>query len=189
MLRSEPTADASLADIRARSKFGMAIAAMIRMIATTISSSISEKPFCLRIWICSPLLETRGPFIGCMLFTLHALGHVRMAMNVGVTGGKPLVFSGGIKKGEEIRARLWPRPHWSWADTFCHVAGNWHNTLSSGKGRLKTTKNERSSELSFAAPDSQPKSQAYCRAVVAAVQGLASAPVEERTTASSKEQK
>jgi hypothetical protein len=30
--------------MRERSKFGMAIAAMIRMIATTISSSISEKP-------------------------------------------------------------------------------------------------------------------------------------------------
>jgi len=27
----------------------MAIAAMIRMMATTISSSISEKPFCFRI--------------------------------------------------------------------------------------------------------------------------------------------
>jgi hypothetical protein len=27
----------------------MAMAAMIRMIATTISNSISEKPFCLRI--------------------------------------------------------------------------------------------------------------------------------------------
>src|SRR5512138_3136869 len=50
MLRIEPTADDSLAAIRERSKFGMAIAAMIRMIATTISSSISEKPFCLRMF-------------------------------------------------------------------------------------------------------------------------------------------
>ncbi len=39
----------SLAAIRARSKLGMAMAAMIKMIATTISSSIKEKPFCLRI--------------------------------------------------------------------------------------------------------------------------------------------
>jgi hypothetical protein len=45
MVRSEPTADASLAAMRERSKFGMAIAAMIRMIATTMSSSMSEKPF------------------------------------------------------------------------------------------------------------------------------------------------
>jgi hypothetical protein len=33
----------------------MAIAAMIKMIATTISSSINEKPFCLRILVFSLL--------------------------------------------------------------------------------------------------------------------------------------
>src|SRR5437660_9230228 len=49
MVRTDAAADDSLAAIRARSRFGMAIAAMIRMIATTISNSISEKPFCLRI--------------------------------------------------------------------------------------------------------------------------------------------
>src|SRR5436853_5383959 len=54
MVRTEPTADASLAAIRERSKFGIAMAAMIRMIATTISNSISEKPFCFRISIFSP---------------------------------------------------------------------------------------------------------------------------------------
>jgi hypothetical protein len=32
--------------MRERSKFGIAIAAMIKMIATTIKSSIREKPFC-----------------------------------------------------------------------------------------------------------------------------------------------
>jgi hypothetical protein len=52
MLRNEPTADDSSADTRARIKFGTAIAAMIRMIATTISSSISENPFFFRIRIC-----------------------------------------------------------------------------------------------------------------------------------------
>src|SRR5690349_24418383 len=46
MVRTEPTADDSLAAILERSKFGMAMAAMIRMIATTISNSIREKPFC-----------------------------------------------------------------------------------------------------------------------------------------------
>src|SRR5580692_6547262 len=46
MVRSEAAPDESLAAIRARIKLGIAIAAMIRMIATTISSSISEKPFC-----------------------------------------------------------------------------------------------------------------------------------------------
>src|SRR5712691_6056448 len=50
--RSEPIADASLPDIRARSRPGIAIAAMMPMIATTISSSIRVKPFTLRIFIC-----------------------------------------------------------------------------------------------------------------------------------------
>src|SRR5260370_8666313 len=39
--------DDSLAEILARIKLGIAMAAMIRMIATTISNSINEKPFCL----------------------------------------------------------------------------------------------------------------------------------------------
>ena len=43
--RSDPIADASLPDIRARSSPGTAIAAMMPMIATTISSSINVKPF------------------------------------------------------------------------------------------------------------------------------------------------
>src|SRR5579863_7562355 len=53
MVRTEPTADASLAAIFERSRFGIAMAAMIRMIATTISNSISEKPFCF-LFIVSP---------------------------------------------------------------------------------------------------------------------------------------
>src|SRR5690348_883624 len=58
VVRTELAADDSLAEIRARSKFGIAMAAMIRMIATTISNSISEKPFCFRI-VCSLLLRYR----------------------------------------------------------------------------------------------------------------------------------
>ena len=46
IVRIEPTADASLAAIRERSKLGIAMAAMIKIIATTINSSIREKPFC-----------------------------------------------------------------------------------------------------------------------------------------------
>src|SRR5262245_36123755 len=45
--RSEPMADASLPEIRARSRPGTAIAAMMPMIATTISSSMRVKPFWL----------------------------------------------------------------------------------------------------------------------------------------------
>ena len=41
---NEPTAEASLADILDRKRLGMAIAAMIKMTATTIRSSISENP-------------------------------------------------------------------------------------------------------------------------------------------------
>jgi hypothetical protein len=49
MVRTDPTAEASLAAILDRSKFGIAMAAMIRMMATTISNSINEKPFSLRM--------------------------------------------------------------------------------------------------------------------------------------------
>src|SRR5690348_13556218 len=48
MVRIELTAEDSFAAMRARSKLGMAMAAMINMMATTIKSSIREKPFCLR---------------------------------------------------------------------------------------------------------------------------------------------
>ena len=44
IVRIEPTAEASFAAIFDLIRFGIAIAAMIRMIATTIRSSISEKP-------------------------------------------------------------------------------------------------------------------------------------------------
>jgi hypothetical protein len=49
IVRIEPTAEASLAAIRDRRRFGIAMAAMMRIIATTISNSISEKPFCFFI--------------------------------------------------------------------------------------------------------------------------------------------
>src|SRR5271169_6456722 len=49
MVRIEATADDSLAAMRERSRLGIAMAAMIRMIATTISSSISEKPLCFLV--------------------------------------------------------------------------------------------------------------------------------------------
>src|SRR5437879_13659532 len=49
MVRSEATAEDSFAAILARSKFGMAMAAVSRRIATTISNSIREKPRCFFI--------------------------------------------------------------------------------------------------------------------------------------------
>src|SRR5947209_6757322 len=49
MVRTEPTADDSFAAILERSKLGMAIALIIKIIATTISNSMREKPLCLLI--------------------------------------------------------------------------------------------------------------------------------------------
>src|SRR5258708_33542002 len=54
MALREPTAEASLAEIRACSRLGIAMAAMIRIIATTISNSTNENPFVERI---RPFLE------------------------------------------------------------------------------------------------------------------------------------
>jgi len=45
IVRKDAAAEDSLAAIRERNRFGTAIAAMIKMIATTIKSSISENPF------------------------------------------------------------------------------------------------------------------------------------------------
>ena len=49
MARSDPIAEASLPAMRARSRPGIAIAAMMPMIATTISSSMSVKPLVSRM--------------------------------------------------------------------------------------------------------------------------------------------
>jgi hypothetical protein len=81
MLRTEPTAEDSLADTRARVSVGMAIAAMMRMIATTINSSISENPFCACIGLIPlPCIEVpvRSDFSRQCLrsfILLHLLGH------------------------------------------------------------------------------------------------------------------
>src|SRR3954469_9208756 len=49
--RSEPMAEASLPEMRARRRPGTAIAAMMPLIATTISNSMRVKPFCFRLII------------------------------------------------------------------------------------------------------------------------------------------
>src|SRR5438067_3297143 len=51
MVRMEATADDSLAEILERNRLGMAMAAMIRMIATTINNSIRLKPRCFLMTI------------------------------------------------------------------------------------------------------------------------------------------
>ena len=94
MVRIEPTAEASLAEILARIRFGMAIAAMIRMIATTIRSSISEKPFCFFIsslkWLPRPLRafdQPDTPFIAASV-PIWLLGK-----NVALTFVNTFIFS------------------------------------------------------------------------------------------------
>src|SRR4029450_9436705 len=59
MARSDPMAAASLPEMRARRRPGTAIAAMMPMIATTISSSMRVKPFSLRTFI-PDLLKLKG---------------------------------------------------------------------------------------------------------------------------------
>src|ERR1700688_4549210 len=76
MVRIPLTADASLAAMRAPNRFGMAMAAMIRMIATTISNSISEKPFCFRISF-SPLLRFKSGLIDPLAVTSHFIAQNR----------------------------------------------------------------------------------------------------------------
>jgi len=50
-VRSEATAEVSLALIRERNRFGIATAATTNIIVTTISNSISENPFCVRLML------------------------------------------------------------------------------------------------------------------------------------------
>src|ERR1700675_3391670 len=79
MVRIELTEEDSLAAIRARSKFGIAIAAMIKMMATTISNSISEKPFCLRFINLPKSIEY---FVLPTLTQKQVLGHLAVARYV-----------------------------------------------------------------------------------------------------------
>src|SRR5438477_1343648 len=79
-VRTEAAAEDSFAAILARSRFGMAIAAMIKMIATTISNSINEKPFCLRMLLfslvsCFRILGLSDPMPLLSQFSCHSLNY------------------------------------------------------------------------------------------------------------------
>src|SRR5882672_211087 len=76
MLRMELTAEPSLAAIRARNRLGIAIAAMTKMIATTIKSSISEKPLFDRIVFSSLIPKPDAINVRSATFTYpHLKGH------------------------------------------------------------------------------------------------------------------
>src|SRR5215472_15861551 len=101
MVRIDETADDSLAAIRARSKFGIAIAAMIRMIATTISSSISEKPFCFRISKFPLVLVVFGNSanIAAVLDVCTCLAKAASYLGFGYLWTKSFVFRWGANFG------------------------------------------------------------------------------------------
>ncbi len=75
-----PWANASLAEILARSRFGMAMAAKSAMIATTIMISTKVKPFRLSILIISFNLPS-GP--GLSLKVLYPSGKAQVSKKVG----------------------------------------------------------------------------------------------------------
>ena len=115
-----------MAAMRARSKFGMAMAAMIRMMATTISSSISEKPFCLRIsnfplyltCFCNPrnhdaltFLCKLTPTIGCICTYVRRM--------------RSYLFRKRITGGWRSAARRHEGRLPNSVDTFCRPATNW----------------------------------------------------------------
>src|SRR6267154_2032269 len=89
MTRREATAEASLARMRDLRKLGTAIAAIIRITATTRSNSIRENPLCLRIrhlmntipWEAQPgtrdRANTESPG-GTVSFIRHILIHTTM---------------------------------------------------------------------------------------------------------------
>src|SRR5437867_983462 len=79
----EAVAEPSLAERRALNKFGIAIAAMIKIMATTINSSISENPllFFLFFFICFSFC-----FSWFEMTALKALARIQNLLN-GRTGG------------------------------------------------------------------------------------------------------
>src|SRR5271167_231811 len=87
MVCSEAAADESLAAIRARIRLGIAMAAMIRMIATTISSSISEKPLCFLV------LRLLDDLCFVMVLFSAKMGWPLGRADHGTRDAKPPVFS------------------------------------------------------------------------------------------------
>src|SRR5271168_65817 len=90
MVRNDPTADVSLAAMRERNRFGMAMAAMMRMMATTINSSMRENPFCFCM---------NSPFNFRFIRTRGAHS------SAGGDGRDPYKRGGGMRnlKGEELQ--------------------------------------------------------------------------------------
>src|SRR5262249_11946770 len=86
-VRVSPIAPASLADTRARSRLGMAIAAMIPMIATTIRSSMSVNPFWVFKCVC--------PFTTAAAPTARSYGRDSRCSDQPAPSREPSARSGG----------------------------------------------------------------------------------------------
>ena len=71
MLRSDATAEESLACMRARNKLGIAMAEIINMIATTIRSSINEKPLAFGVVLVGPAIIKIPRHEGHRLLSMH----------------------------------------------------------------------------------------------------------------------
>src|SRR5579862_7050031 len=96
MERSEPTAEASFAAMRERSRFGIAMAAMIRMIATTISNSISEKPFCFLM----------VPFFPFWYLRKSSVNHVPMSWHFADQRGQTATQVRAFFQAEQFAVRV-----------------------------------------------------------------------------------
>src|SRR6202453_1069444 len=120
MFRTEAAAEESLAAMGARRRLGIAMAAMTRMIATTISSSMSENPFCFCIRTCF--------FPKLSLCRLRRSVHRRHApfqnggLHTSVMRDASSMFSGQCASGgyHESRIRRRNSGFPGGADKFCH---------------------------------------------------------------------
>jgi hypothetical protein len=91
IVRMDEIAEASFALIRERIRFGIATAAMTKIMATTISSSMSENPFCFRP-IAIKLLDTSSVFNNPIAHVAYPLDYVQFPAH-SCGSAKPRIFS------------------------------------------------------------------------------------------------
>src|SRR4051794_12704434 len=102
----------------------MAMAAMIRMIATTIKSSISEKPFCLRISKNLPLRSTDSQRVELVRLVVFVIGHecrrtlIRVSVRARPAGSFWFVVLKCVYRSFSVVSRGLLDDCWSWADVL-----------------------------------------------------------------------
>src|SRR5215469_5469042 len=113
MALRQPAADDSWAAIRACRRLGIAIAAMIRMIATTIRSSISENPWLDRMQFSAKDKSISG---GGMRITLQFLYHCRLH---GRNFGNRYSWWEAVKSRGKQRSDVFDLPLPIWSESVC----------------------------------------------------------------------